>query len=329
MPKRKKRSSEKKFLWITDPWQTLDHPGDTSLRLAEECLNQGLDTYWCDVKSIRWQQGSVLADVSHVEAVVSCRKDKDFEMSEPVPSEPREFFSIQYRPDPPVDLAYILPLQLLLLGTWGRKSSHITNPPASLVLANEKLEPSVLGDLMPSSLASCQWEVLSAFGHAEGRTVLKPLHDAQSHGVELLDWRSPSGLDQARRMLSQATQNFEKPVLLQKYLSEISAGEIRLWFLDGKLIAYVKRLPLPGDFRVNSDRGSAVIKTSLSPKEKKVVPKISKLLKNRKIRLSAVDMVEGFVTDFNFTSPGLIPQIESCLSINLAKPIVKALQRPV
>ena len=48
----------------------------------------------------------------------------------------------------------------------------------------------------------------------------------------------------------------------------------------------------------------------------------------RGIRLAAVDLIEGLVTDFNFTSPGLIPQMEGVLDENLARPIIKALLKP-
>src|SRR4051812_28326143 len=50
------------FLWITDPWDTLDHAKDTTLRLAQEALFLGLKSHWCDVRSIRWDQDRVLLD---------------------------------------------------------------------------------------------------------------------------------------------------------------------------------------------------------------------------------------------------------------------------
>jgi hypothetical protein len=44
--------------------------------------------------------------------------------------------------------------------------------------------------------------------------------------------------------------------------------------------------------------------------------------------MAAIDLIADQVTDFNFTSPGLLVQMESLLGRNLAQPIVKSLVRP-
>jgi glutathione synthase/RimK-type ligase-like ATP-grasp enzyme len=75
------------------------------------------------------------------------------------------------------------------------------------------------------------------------------------------------------------------------------------------------------------DRGSQLAVHSLSSKETTIAEKTSRELKNRKIRLAAVDLIDDWITDFNFTSPGLIPQMEALLSINLARPVIEALTR--
>jgi hypothetical protein len=48
-----------RVLWVTDPWDTLDHPRDTPLRLAEECLALGVECHWCDFQSIRWDNAGI------------------------------------------------------------------------------------------------------------------------------------------------------------------------------------------------------------------------------------------------------------------------------
>ena len=36
----------KTILWVTDPWNTLEHAQDTTLRLAQEASNLGVSSYW-------------------------------------------------------------------------------------------------------------------------------------------------------------------------------------------------------------------------------------------------------------------------------------------
>jgi glutathione synthase len=313
-----------KLLWITDPWDTLDHPRETTLRLAQEALKMGVPNAWCDVRSIRWENGSVL-NARVFEEIPDGMRASEIRMGASRVAKPIEFRSLQYRTDPPVDLAYLHPLQILMSGLPGSASARIVNPAPVLALSNEKLEASWLPKLMPPTLVSSQWEALERFGRKEGRVVLKPLHQAQSKGVELLDWSDSSAAVRVRQIIESATGGFRNPVLLQRYLEAIREGEQRLWFLDGRLLGFVRKLPKEGDFRVNLDQGSRVATTKLTAGEKKAGAAIGKRLRALGIRLAAVDLIDGLITDFNFTSPGLIVQMEELLGENLARPIVKAL----
>lgn len=302
------------FLWITDPWETLDHTKDTSLRLAEEAIAQGIPCFWCDVQSIRWQNRMVLVD--------ACEMKTATQLGPPVASPVNQFTSLQYRTDPPVDLAYQHPLHLLRLGL--DSETELVNPIEPLLVANEKLEAAFLEDFFPPTCVSSRWKNLAEFGAQEGKVVLKPLHLAQSIGIELLDWSDEAT---AKKKIEDATDGFKRPVLLQKYLAGIKNGETRLWFLDGKLLASAKKLPLENDFRVNIDRGSRLTPHRPTLTEMKASAEIGQRLRALKVRLAAVDLIEDFITDFNLTSPGLIRQMEEVTGKNLAKIIIKALAK--
>lgn len=315
------------FLWITDPWETLDHPKDTTLRLIQEAAAQGISQAWCDVKTLRLETGRVLLDAQPILSIEPTRQAQSVKWGPTQILSPEDFTSIQYRTDPPVDLAYLHPLQLLALALQKAPNTEIVNPIEVLLSQNEKMESAALEGLMAPTLVSSQWDRLLQFGKSEGRTVLKPLHEAQSHGIELLDWKTEEGLKKTQETLQTATSGFKTPVLLQKFLVGVSDGEVRLWFLDGELLTSLKKYPLAGDFRVNLDRGSSLAPHILTSQEKQKIPLISKHLRSKKIRLAALDLIEGFITDFNFTSPGVIVETEELLHENLARPIISALAR--
>lgn len=332
------KSSRRKphtFLWITDPWETLDHPKDTTLRLIEESLKLGHENYWCDVHSIRLENRDVLVTAKKVKGIFPGRGAKAFRFEKEQESSPLDFDSLHYRVDPPVDLAYLHPLQLLQLAfRVGKKKSAIKskliNPPSYLALANEKTEAVLLANLMPRTLVSSEWHRLETFGRAEKKTVTKPLHQAQSKGVLLLDWpfdptteAGKKTLEENKSQLAQLTENFTRPIVLQQYLPGICEGEQRLWFVNGKLIAVARKIPKQGEFKIDMDAGARLVPSSLNPVEEKAARKISQRLKAARIQLAAVDLIESLVTDFNFTSPGLIPAMESLLGENLAKKIIQ------
>jgi glutathione synthase len=326
-----------RFLWITDPWDTLDHPNDTTLRLAEEALRLGHESHWCDLRTLTLKEGKIRLQAQRILAVHPAasssgsglpRSRDCFQLSSPTWQAPSEFDSVHYRTDPPVDLHYLHPLQLLALGLRSQGKTELVNPFEILTGRSEKwiaLEVSPIAQVFPPSCVSALWAELDYFGRKHGRAVLKPLHQAQSKGIEKLEWGTPSKRAQARKKLAEATEQFQRPVLLQKYLKGIEKGEQRLWFLDGRLLTFVRKLPLQGDFRVDMDRGSRIVRSRLTAREKAAALKIGKFLKAHQIRLAAIDLIDGYATDFNFTSPGLLVPIENLLGKNYARPIIEAL----
>src|SRR5882724_6996307 len=122
MKKSKKKAAPKKtkaakksfrFLWITDPWDTLDHANDTTIRLAREAIAQGHESYWSDVRTLRWQDQNVLADIRRIQAIPQNPSEENITFAENSLSPVAEFNQVHYRVDPPVDLTYLHYLQLL------------------------------------------------------------------------------------------------------------------------------------------------------------------------------------------------------------------------
>lgn len=327
----KRRGRPFRFLWITDPWETLDHARDTTLRLAEEAVALGHESWWCDVRAIRVEDGKTCFEASPLAGGGAGRTAGTMARGEAQVCTPADFDQLHYRVDPPVDLAYLHPLQLLELAWRGRKRprSTLVNPPAALMGVNEKLEATLLEGLAPAGIVSANWESLARFGTQHGATVAKPLHLAQSKGVTKLEWPQASGADlkSCFAPLATLTEQFTRPVLLQAFLPGIARGETRLWLLDGRLLASVRKLPLDGDFKVQIDQGSRVEAHTPTARERRAAKKIGAHLRKLGVRLAAVDLIDGKVTDFNVTSPGLLVQMEAVSGENLAGTIIRQLVR--
>lgn len=326
-----------KILWVTDPWDTLDHPTETTLRLIEESLTLGIETDWCDVKTIRMLNGKVELKASKVREVAPGRSKDAFQMDPSRVATPGEFRRVVYRVDPPVDHAFLYPLQLLEQGLVRKprqkRRTELINSPGVLFGSSEKLEGARIHELFPPSVVSSDQEQLSSFAALHPLSVLKPLHTAQSRGVELLDWRSPDGQQRALKTMQEATDGFRQPILLQRFLEGIRQGELRLWFLDGRLLAAARKVPAPGEFKVRIGQAgtaeSRVEPATLNRKERAAARKIGLHLKKRRVRMAAIDLIDGWITDFNFTSPGLLVELERVTGQNLAKPIILSLLKPL
>ncbi len=311
-------------LWVTDAWDTLDHPRDTTLRLIQESLALGHAASWCDTSGLRFERGRVLARCRPVQAAVGERRQADWSLGAPGDSDVTRFHAVHYRTDPPVDRRYWEHLQLLGMAAAGG-SPEIVNPVGVLTGCSDKLGPPSLLRTLPPTLVSSSWECLEAFGRGEVRTVLKPLGEAQSRGVELLDWSSPSSVDHARQTIERASAGLSRPVLLQRFLPEVHEGEKRLWFVDGKLLAHVRKRPMGGTFVIDVDKGARCEPCELTPGEARLAGAVGDAFAAEGVRLAAVDVIGGHVTDWNLTSPGMIPLMEQLLGRNLAGSIVESL----
>jgi glutathione synthase len=315
-----------KVLWVTDPWETLDHPRDTTLRLVQESLARGHAAWWCETSGLRFESGRVLARCRRVLAASPDRLAAGWTLAPLEDADVAALDQVHYRTDPPVDRAYWEPLQLLAMVVGGR-GPKLVNPLRVLTAYGDKLGPPALVRAIPPTIAASSWECLAAFGRAEGRTVLKPLGDAQSRGVRLLDWTTAAGVDRARAEIEALSAAWSRPIVLQRFLPAIAEGEKRLWFADGELLAFVRKRPQEGTFVVDMDKGSACEACALDAAERRLAAAIGDAFCSEGVRLAAVDVIGGHVTDWNLTSPGMIPTMERILDRNLAGPIVDALSR--
>lgn len=310
-------------LWITDSWDTLDFPRETTLRLIEEGLQLGMRQFWSSANTLSLEKHASI-EAREVLSIAPARSSSDdFSMAQAKRVELGMFRWVHYRCDPPVDQRFLHDIQILKWAQrdeWSRKKPvEIINSPEVTLLINEKFAGMKWS---PPSLVSAHWETLRAFGLLHGTTVLKPLSLAQSKGVEKISWKDPRS---NQELLARATQEFKIPILLQGFSKAIADGEDRIWYVDGTVLGHVRKWPLTGDFRVQIDLGSRIEAAPLSKAQQKLALEVGKTLRAHGVRLAAVDLIGTQVIDFNVTSPGLLVQMERVLGKNLSKPLIQRL----
>lgn len=306
-----------RLLWVTDPWESLDHAQDTTLRLAEEAMLLGAECFFSENRSISLRNGKIEAEIFKIEKMSRPRTSKNIRRAQSRWMDLSTFKHIFYRVDPPIDLSYLLPLQLL-----AKNSPKIHSPASTLFGLNEKWAPVALGSYFPKSIVSTSAKLLQEFIEQHEKVVLKPLYQAQSKGVAILELKKISAAS-LRAQLNTATNGGKIPVILQEYLPGILEGETRLWFTNGRLIASIRKIPKSGESIIDMDRGGRLEKAPLLAAEKRAADLVGKYLKKNQILWAAVDLIDGKITDFNHTSPGLIVAMEELLGKNLAREALK------
>ena len=308
---------KKPILWITDPWSTLDHPFDTTLRIMEEQLRMKQPAFWCDSTQIEFsnREGCVVF-VKKLLKVTPERELNSFTFGEAKRYPLNHFSKVMYRVDPPVDSRYLLPYLLL------HNDPHCPEltPPAELVLGStEKIEATKFGKHSAITVLTQRLETLEQFAKKEGSVVMKPLNEAQSKGVIKVSSAEPEKIAAAIQL------HIGQPLVAQEFLHGIFKGETRLWLVNGTLLACAKKIPAQGNFKIDMDQGGKVATHQLNALEKRVILVLQRYLKKNRVRLAAIDLIDGKITDLNFTSPGLLVQMETLLCRNLASEVVKKL----
>lgn len=308
--------SNHSLLWVTDPWSTLDHSQDTTLRLAHEAYKMGFDSYW---------SASDFILSSQAQSLEVCRVTDAQMNSERTLLDPSRVHHLHYRIDPPVDFNYIS--LLTQLTQRGISPKQILNPPDLIAHHSEKLPFSDLMHLAPlHHIVKSKDDLKEAFLNLrnESKVISKPLHLAQSIGVK--QWTMPTSQKDFDAVLEVETEGFKTPLMLEEYLAGIHEGEVRMWFSGGTFIAALKKFPKAGDFRVLIDEGSKIEAYHLSSKEQEVAAEVGTSLKRAGIGLAAIDFIDSKISDFNITSPGLLVQLEKVHgNQNFAKKILEAL----
>jgi glutathione synthase len=310
--------SSKNLLWITDPWRTLDREQDTTLRLAQEAVNLGIKTYWSASDQV------LDAQPGHLK-VYPLSLNLSSEPENALSLLPSKFNQIHYRIDPPVDQHY---RQLLDdLASRGVKSNQILNPPDLISFQSEKLPPQDLYHLAPRhAVILSETDALSAFFQAKkwSAWVSKPMNLAQSIGVKRRD--APSRIEEFLSHVEMDSDHFRNPILVQEFLPGIDKGEVRMWFARGKFIAALKKFPAQGDFRVLIDHGSKIEAYHPTLREQEIALEVGSSLWDQGIALAAIDFIDGKISDYNITSPGLLVQLEKVHGgKNFAAEILKAI----
>jgi glutathione synthase len=171
-------------------------------------------------------------------------------------------------------------------------------------------------DLMPPTLLSHDLEEIKAFRAKHGDIVMKPLYGKGGESVFLLrrdDLNFGSLCDLFSSM-------FREQWVIQKFLPEVKQGDKRIILVDGEFAGAVNRVPAEGDLRSNMVRGGSPKATDLSKREQEICKRLGPALRERGLLFVGIDVIDGWLTEINVTSPTGVRAIK-----NLGGPDVAAM----
>jgi glutathione synthase len=301
------------FLFILDPLPSLNVQGDTSLALIQESCARGINCFACGLEDIFVKDGKLYFKAGRVFLDKNYKEPPHCEKK--ITQKALDFDLIFMRKDPPVDEKFIA--TLLLLSCHDNKAAMI-NQPEGLLLANEKLfgQKIVPKFFAPTLVASSQ-NVLFDFINEHEKVVLKPLFQCGGGGILVLA-KTDGNLCSALEML---TASYTKPIMVQTYIENARLGDKRVIVLGGKPIGAVIRLPLEQEHRSNCHAGGRVIAASINDRDREIVDALKPHLLDLGLHLVGIDIIDGYLTEINVTSPTLVIEIENLSQSPNEKPL--------
>jgi glutathione synthase len=208
----------------------------------------------------------------------------------------RDMDVVLLRQDPPFDLSYITSTHLLeKIGG----ETLVVNDPASVRNAPEKLFVMDFPELMPPTLITRDRAAIDAFREQHGEVVMKPLHGHGGAAVfRLLRQDANYG-----SLFDLFATSFREQWVVQKFLPEVKNGDKRIILVDGAPRGAINRVPAENDIRSNMVRGGAAEATELTAREQEICAILGPELKRRGLVFVGIDVIDGWLTEINVTSP--------------------------
>jgi glutathione synthase len=277
-----------------DPIARINIRGDSTFALLLEAQKRGHALSYYTPENLSLNGKHIVAPVRPLN--VRDQEGDHFTLGEPKRVQLDSFDVILLRQDPPFDLAYITTTHFL-------EQIHdkvlVVNNPASVRNAPEKLFVMEFADLMPPTLISRDKDEINAFRKEHGDVVMKPLY---GHGGAAVFRIAPQDMNFGS-LYDMFAVTFREPWVIQKFLPNVKHGDKRIILVDGEFAGAVNRVPAADDLRSNMVRGGAAQATDLSARELEICRRLGPALRQKGLLFVGIDVIDGYLTEINVTSP--------------------------
>jgi glutathione synthase len=277
-----------------DPIERINIRGDSTFALLLEAERRGhaLSYYTPDRLAMRGTQVFATVRPLNVRDV----EGTHFSLGEPERVDLASFDVVLMRQDPPFDLAYITATHLL---ERIHPRTLVVNDPAQVRNAPEKMFVMEFPDLMPPTLLTRDLAEIKAFRAEHGDVVMKPLY---GKGGEAVFRVTPEDLNFGS-LYDLFAATFREAWVVQKFLPAVKYGDKRIILVDGEFAGAVNRVPAADDLRSNMVRGGAAKATELTAREREICARLAQPLRQRGLLFVGIDVIDGWLTEINVTSP--------------------------
>lgn len=306
---------------VMDPIEDIKYAKDTSLAMLLAAQRRGYELLYLTQPDLYLRDG-----VAHGRAralTVHADPVNWFTFGETSDVRLGELDVILMRKDPPFDMEFIYTTYILERAEL--QGALVVNRPQGLRDMNEKVYTAWFPELCAPTLITRDMDAMAAFAREHGRIVVKPLHGMGGRSIFVVD---PADKNM-RVVFETLTEYGSRFAIVQRYLPEIVAtGDSRVLLIDGQPAPFaLARMPSATDNRGNLAAGATGVARPLNGRDRELAARIGPELARQGMLFVGLDVIGGFVTEINVTSPTGVRELDKQCGTDLASLLLEAIDR--
>jgi glutathione synthase len=306
---------------VMDPIASIKPAKDSTLAMLLAAQARGWEVQYLELKHI-WLRDGVAWGRLHPLAVRDDPKDW-YTLGAPATGRLGDLDAILMRKDPPFDTEYIY--STYVLDRAEEQGALVVNRPQGLRDMNEKVYTAWFPQCCAPTLITRDMDDMHAFLREHGRIVCKPLHGMGGKSIFVIDL----GDKNANVVFETLTDYGSHFAIVQRYLPEIvETGDSRVILVDGEPVPYaLARIPSAADNRGNLAAGAKGVGRPLNDRDRWLCAQIGPTLRERGMLFVGLDVIGGYVTEINVTSPTGIRELHKQFGIDIGGMLMDAIAR--
>ena len=308
------------LLFIADPLESFKIQKDSTFAMMRVAQEAGHRLWFCQSRNILWRDDYVVADCQGL--TIKPSSTSWFELGDIESRALNSFSAVLMRTDPPFDIEYLNTTWLLSAAV--RQGARVFNDPRAVRDHSEKLSILEFPELIPPTLVTRELSAVERYHQTHGDIVIKPLDGMGGMGVFRV---GADGLNLAS-IVETLGENGARTLMIQRFLPEITQGDKRVLLIGGEVVPFaLARIPQGKEIRGNLAAGGKGVAMPLTEAEKRVAEQLAPILNERGLFLVGLDLIGGYLTEINVTSPTCFVEITDQTDFNVPQFWLAALEK--
>lgn len=306
---------------VMDPIGAIAYAKDSTLAMLLAAQARGFALSYLELRDLTIRDGTAIGRTRPL----SVRADPHgwFALGEPRLEPLGDLDVLLMRKDPPFDAEYVYASYILERAELA--GALVVNRPQGLRDMNEKVYTAWFPQCCAPTLLTRDMGDMGAFLAEQGKIVAKPLHSMGGRSIFVIGADDPN----ARVVFETLSEYGTRYILVQRYIPEITqSGDSRVLLIEGAPVPYaLARIPSGGDHRGNLAAGARGVGRPLNDRDRWLAGQIGPPLAARGMLFVGLDVIGGFVTEINVTSPTGIRELDRQFGTDIGAQLIAAIER--